>query len=1167
MTRGRSLGIPLCFALFLPALVAAQPATRLLDINTAPLGQGPGSSGFTSLRKAGDRLYFLGYRQDLGGTEVWVSDGTPTGTQPLRTLCAGSCGNNPYLLGALGKLMLWVGDSESAQQRLWRSDGTGPGTFTLTEPDLRVEQAAFAGRFAWFSACSGADPDLDCGLWRTDGSTAGTRLVHDIPGTLAWLQPMGDRLFYATGDDQGFDLWRTDGTSAGTVKLHRYESPTQAPHSPAVAGGRLFFIAWNAGREVWTSDGTAAGTRPLTAFEEDNPFGPAEWLKAVGSRVYFLAHDPVHARELWRADGTASGTVRVTDFESASPFPDDDRPTFLAAAGDTLVFLASEALTLPRLWSTAGTPESTAPLPPPCDDCTFDPSSGLTESGGRVFFLVQSPGQNDIATDLWITNGSAAGTRRLGEVCPTCVVEEVFPWKGGVLLQLSTFSESDLWISDGTAAGTRAFTRLAGSGNFVAENLDSVEELGGSAWFFVQGESPGLWRRDNPGSTRPVFIRRSYGSGSLPEHLAALGGKLVFMASDGGDDIARYRLWSSAGTPQTTVPLDVPGLDLPAGLENTTDLVPAAGLLFFQAGHVFEPFDLWRTDGTAAGTVLLAHLTARSVMVPYQNALYFFSDRQIWRTDGTVAGTVKTGDFPANLDEVEFAAAGANGIYLKTVTLPYQTQFWFTDGTTAGTRQITSFAPIGVALGDPELTASGPWMYFSWQARLWKSDGTPAGTTAVEGLPADQLPGKLLDHQGTLYFFVTSFDSSFPLQLWRTDGTPSGTLRLATFPGQDGVYFPLKLTPFGGKVFFNVEDGVHGVELWSTDGTPTGTGLVRDLLPGFRSSKPTQLTAVGGRLFFSAADELHGRELWQSDGTLGGTRLVQDVAPRQISSDPRSLTPVGDKLYFTADDDVVGREVWVLPLSGAAPCQPSETRLCLGGRYAVEAVWRDFQGNQGAGHAAPLTADTGTFWFFSPANVEVVLKVLDGRGLNDHVWVFYGALSNVEYTLTVTDTQTGLSRRYFNPSGQLASVADTSAFGPRGAREQSIAAASSPALVEKKTSPITAACAPSSTRLCLNQDRFAVEISWKDFEGKTGVGKAVTMTGDTGYFWFFNESNVEVVLKVLDGTAVNGHHWVFYGALSSVEYTITVTDTQTGEVNTYRNPGGRLASVADTGAF
>lgn len=75
------------------------------------------------------------------------------------------------------------------------------------------------------------------------------------------------------------------------------------------------------------------------------------------------------------------------------------------------------------------------------------------------------------------------------------------------------------------------------------------------------------------------------------------------------------------------------------------------------------------------------------------------------------------------------------------------------------------------------------------------------------------------------------------------------------------------------------------------------------------------------------------------------------------------------------------------------------------------------------------------------------------------------------------------------------------------------------------------------------------------------------LTGDTGYFWFFNPANVEVVLKVLDGRALNDRFWVFYGALSSVEYELTVTDTQTGAVREYRNPSGRLASSADTGEF
>jgi hypothetical protein len=116
--------------------------------------------------------------------------------------------------------------------------------------------------------------------------------------------------------------------------------------------------------------------------------------------------------------------------------------------------------------------------------------------------------------------------------------------------------------------------------------------------------------------------------------------------------------------------------------------------------------------------------------------------------------------------------------------------------------------------------------------------------------------------------------------------------------------------------------------------------------------------------------------------------------------------------------------------TAAAPCVPSATRLCLqGGRFAVEADWRDFQGNEGKGTAVPLPGgDTGWFWFFGPDNVEVVLKVLDGRPLTGKFWVFYGALSSVQYTLTVTDTETGNVKDYKNPSGWLASVADTGAF-------------------------------------------------------------------------------------------------------------------------------------------
>ncbi|MGE5275918.1 MAG: WD40/YVTN/BNR-like repeat-containing protein [Acidobacteriota bacterium] len=116
--------------------------------------------------------------------------------------------------------------------------------------------------------------------------------------------------------------------------------------------------------------------------------------------------------------------------------------------------------------------------------------------------------------------------------------------------------------------------------------------------------------------------------------------------------------------------------------------------------------------------------------------------------------------------------------------------------------------------------------------------------------------------------------------------------------------------------------------------------------------------------------------------------------------------------------------------------------------------------------------------------------------------------------------------------------------------------------------PITAGCQSGSSALCLGAGRFRVEVSWTASNiGQSGVGQAMPLTSESGAFWFFQPSNIELVVKVLDGRAINGHYWVFYGALSNVGYTITVTDTATGAVQTYTNPEGNLASRADTEAF
>ena len=273
----------------------------------------------------------------------------------------------------------------------------------------------------------------------------------------------------------------------------------------------------------------------------------------------------------------------------------------------------------------------------------------------------------------------------------------------------------------------------------------------------------------------------------------------------------------------------------------------------------------------------------------------------------------------------------------------------------------------------------------------------------------------------------------------------------------------------------------------------------------------------------------------------------------------------------------------VVPSPNDGACVADATTLCLSsGRFKIQVAWQALHlGTSGTGHAVPLTPDTGYFWFFGSSNVELIIKVLDGTPVNGDFWVFYGALSNVQYTITVTDTKTGRSKSYFNPQDTMASVADTSAFSasstapiaagaisvPAPSAEELLASAAPPIEVVA-TAPLASDCTADSTTLCLSSGRFKVQVAWQALHlGTSGVGHAVPLTSDTGHFWFFGSSNVELVVKVLDGTSVNGDFWVFYGALSNVQYTITVTDTKTGRSKAYFNRQDTMASVADTSAF
>ena len=260
-------------------------------------------------------------------------------------------------------------------------------------------------------------------------------------------------------------------------------------------------------------------------------------------------------------------------------------------------------------------------------------------------------------------------------------------------------------------------------------------------------------------------------------------------------------------------------------------------------------------------------------------------------------------------------------------------------------------------------------------------------------------------------------------------------------------------------------------------------------------------------------------------------------------------------MVFAADRDDVGRELFAIPRSAVvSPCVPGANTLCLnGGRFAVDADWRDFAGNTGRGRAVQLTADSGYFWFFGPGNVEVVVKALDGCGFNDRFWFFAAGLTDVGVELTVTDTATGAVQSYSNPLlTPFQPIQDIDAFSgcELGAGE---------AAVGKEG---------DGEALLLRQGRFRVETAWTIPGGVTGDGTAVALTDESGTFWFFGPDNVEVVIKVLDGCAFNDRFWVFASGLTNVEVELTVTDLETGEVRAYSNPLGRpFVPILDTAAL
>lgn len=870
------------------------------------------------------------YLQTPGpGVTLWVSDGTPQGTELIAGFCTdeiAGCVTSPRFLGQIGEAVLFELPKSFVEytSELWRTDGTREGTFRLhahlcQEGRPTDATKAIAGGRLFFAA---SDADAGCELWQSDGTVAGTAQVSDLvtgadPSGPYGFAVLGNRVFFSKlGLFRLSGLWVSDGTAGGTSLVQDFPFIARL----TTVGSRLFFVAPDegfAGFSLWTSDGTAAGTRQVRHFAVYEVCDyltrrqcdvVTSFLQPDGDGVLFVADDG-DGPQLWRSDGTPAGTSRLTSLASPASPVTWERGVAVRFPG-SLLFLVTPDGERVRLWASNGGGPA-APITGCAGGCPGVSSHEIHPvPGGRLVVFAGWNGRFH-GTELWASDGTAAGTRLVRDLCPgQCPSDPGSFFTLGAAVYFTARDENGpgLWRTDGTAAGTVFLGRgtLPDAPGGVV--LGSQVLLGLAAG----SHTSELWTTSgSEASTHPVatFDRTAFSSNPS---FASLGDRVVFTARSTRD----LTLWSSDGL--HTRPLITASQAVGQSFGDFSPLVTAGGRAFTFNGDAYLDRiyggHLVVTDGTPQGTRTLVSMGDTYVRESHEfgGRLVFVvqsPDGQpsaLWSSDGTSQGTRKLLDLPVSWLTNLKPLGGFLYFFDGTSLLR-------TDGTEASTTRFGNFWTVGE---EPEVAAAGQ-VYFTADAVLYHVTGT-----SFEPSPAflgREVMG-LTELDGRLLFFGRT-DSDPPQRgLWSTDGTAAGTIFLGPVSAQPpelrlGVYGGTPVwSRAGRRLLFRGWDEDHGFELWSTDGTAAGT-IRMDLAPGSAPSYPDSFTVAAGRVWFTANDPAHGREIWVSDGTPEGTHQADEIAPGMFSALPWGLTPAGDNLYFSAYTPFDGRQPWKLPLA------------------------------------------------------------------------------------------------------------------------------------------------------------------------------------------------------------------------------------------------------------
>jgi ELWxxDGT repeat protein len=833
------------------------------DLAPGPAAGSP--RGFTMLHET---LFFFA-DDPTNGTALWRSNGTALGTELVRAVTGGAPFADGHMREA-GDVLFFLG-GDAGDPSLWRSDGTAAHTDRVTGPwadgyallpDGDVDPMALGNALLFITVDAATDRAR---LWRTVGTEASTSEVMAVdpgmPGqgrALSRLARLGDAVYFTANDGGTWGLYRTDGTAAGTTFVG--PTPGQPDGLTAVNGMLLFQLTYSGAScpgcpILVRSDGTAAGSGAvdLNPISVDTTRRPP--FVASGGGVFFGS--AVETPSLWTTDGTALKTYAVqplSGFPASAESVDLDGILYFTAYRPP----SQEAFRYEGVvWRSDGTAQGTAPV------STRPDAAFLTPLGPRLLFQ----GTDDAhGAELWRSDGTDEGTVLLRDIAsggqgsdPTLLTGA-----GGSLFFLADDGVHGraLWKADGAARGATLavdFTPFPGTGNPGSGQIDWLALLGDGVLFprVGAGDAYEMWAADAAGPRQvgsfawnmPPMQLRATSAGVAP--LAPSRGVVYIHAPDAAAGQGE-QLWRCDGVSTAVV--------------WTTDGWFGAGAsagshLYFSviggAGGIF------RSDGTKEGTQRIADAADTVGFVVANERVFFLDGLDLFVIDDSVAAPRHVATIPTQdlLLRMSFPQAALGNAVFGVVPSAYGGDatyaLWKSDGSKEGT-----FA-IGALPGAPSspLVASAGQLFFTVSdagagtAALWVSDGTASGTRALQGAPPNvdglvPLPGG-----GVIFAAGDTSVDGLGVEPWISDGTAAGTHALQPIGARGLSSLPDQFTVSGGHVFFTADDGVHGRELWalpwSAPTTPATTCACR--APGQEQRLP------GGWLPALAALALAGR--------------------------------------------------------------------------------------------------------------------------------------------------------------------------------------------------------------------------------------------------------------------------------------------------------------------